>query len=198
VLALVSPRPRNGRIAIERAVLGSSRLVAAADRKETLDALGENAQLATSWAAWRGALADADIQLLVLMPHADYTQQPFLEIDDDDLFRGHIEADYVTGNRKVEPVVVLFGCETSGTPDDPAGFASRFCAKGAPVVFSSSTQLLNKHAAALAQRLAHLLTAGGRARPVSDVLTEFRAAAVRDGVLAAFAIYAYGDADWRI
>jgi hypothetical protein len=198
VLAINNPSRRNGTLRIERALLGTSERVGLTDRKATLAALGANATEAIGWEEWTDALDEADVQLLVLLPHTDYRYQPLMEIDDQGLPRGYIESAHVTGDREVDPVVVLFGCATSGNADDPAGFASRFCTKGAAIVFHSSTQLLNKHAASLAQRLSKQLTAAGRSRPVSDLLAEFRAEAVRDGLLAAFAIYAYGDADWKI
>ena len=120
------------------------------------------------WAAYTEALGRADVKLLVLMPHTDYTGTPMMEIDGEPLERSFIEPEYVTGDRDVDPIVVLFGCATSGNPDDPAGFASRFCEKGAAVVFHSSAQLLNTHAVQLSQRLVTLLDTGGRSRPLPD------------------------------
>lgn len=198
VLALKNPRFKRRTLRVNRAVLGASQKVGAADRTATLGVLGPAATATVGWAAWTKALSEADVELLVLLPHTDYTGEALMEIDANDLPRGFIEPEYVTGKRDVDPVVVLFGCATSGNPDDPAGFASRFCTNGAAAVFHSSTQLLNTHATALAQRLVSRLTADGPSRPVSDVLAEFRAEAVRDGLLSAFAIYAYGDADWSI
>jgi hypothetical protein len=198
VLALKNPRSKRRTLAVDRRILATSKKVVAGDRKTTLGVLGAKATETIGWEAYAKALGEANVQLLVLMPHTDYTARPSMEIDGEVLQRSFIEPEYVTGDRDVDPVVVLFGCATSGNPDDPAGFASRFCEKGAAVVFHSSAQLLNTHAVALSQRLAKLLDAGGRSRPLSDLLWEFRSQAIRDGLLAAFAIHAFGDADWRI
>jgi hypothetical protein len=110
-----------------------------------------------------------------------------------------IEARFVTGGRDVDPIVVLFGCRVTRSKDDPTGFATPFARKGASVVFHSSTDLLNSHASELARRLVkELATAGRRRRMVSDALTEFRRKAVEEGWVLAFAISAFGDADWRV
>jgi hypothetical protein len=134
----------------------------------------------------------------VLCPHADYAKHA-LEIGNANLERGRIAPRYVTGGREVKPFVVLFGCRTAPTPDDPGGFAAHFQRTGARVVFHSSTDLLNAHAVELARRLASRL-ADGMHPPqlLSDAMTAFRRRAVADGYLAGLAIAAVGDADWRV
>jgi len=192
--------PARGRrdLVVRRVLLGTSERVKAADRDATLSALGDGAIAAASWTAWASALKEADTELLVLLPHTDY-KQVSLEISADGLQRSHIEPEYVTGARDVHPVVVLFGCRTTGKADDPAGFATRFMTKGARAVFHSSTDLLNVHAAALAQRLVgHLTKPGREPQLLSEAQAAFRREAVHDGYLAAFAIAAFGDADWRL
>jgi hypothetical protein len=69
----------------------------------------------------------------------------------------------------------------------------------AACVFSTLTMVLNKHAAALSNLLVGLLREPGRrAVPVGDLTTRFRRTAVREGLLAALAVTAYGDADWTV
>ena len=134
----------------------------------------------------------------MLLPHTDYGGGT-MEIERNRLHRAKIEATYVTGLRDVKPLMLLFGCRTTGTAGDPAGFAARFMQKGACAVFHSSTDLRNVHATELARRLTGHLT-GPRRRPrlLSDALTAFRREAVHDGMIVAFAISAFGDADWRV
>lgn len=199
LLISLDPPARGTRdLVVRRVLLGTSERVKAADRDATLSALGDGAIAAASWAAWAAALKEADTELLVLLPHTDY-KQVSLEISADGLQRSHIEPEYVTGARDVHPVVVLFGCRTTGKADDPAGFATRFMTKGARAVFHSSTDLLNVHAATLAQRLVgHLTKPDREPQLLSDAQAAFRREAVHDGYLAAFAIAAFGDADWRL
>jgi hypothetical protein len=105
----------------------------------------------------------------------------------------------VTGGRDVDPIVILFGCRTTGTRGSPGGFAASFLEEGACAVFHSAADLRNVHATELARRLAAVLTLPGhRPRMLSDALLEFRRAAVRDGLVPALGIAAFGDADWRI
>jgi hypothetical protein len=199
-LLLARAPPRSGRrdVVVRRILFGASERVTASAREATVAALGPGATAVSSWREWEAELKAADTQLLVLLPHTDY-REVLLEIRSDGLPRDHIERDHVTGKRKVSPIVLLFGCRTTGQADDPAGFATIFLVKGARAVFHSSTDLLNVHATALAQRLVGRITQPGRApQLLSEALADFRREAVHDGLVAAFAIAAYGDADWRV
>lgn len=197
LVGLKHPRTGKRDLKITRALFGASSRVAAADNAATVAALG-NAVAAAGWEEWKSSLTGEDTELLVLLPHTDYPKAE-LEIATKRLARGRIEPPYVTGGRGVNPIVVLFGCRTTGTGGDPAGFASRFMQKGARAVFHSSTDLLNVHASQLAQRLAaRLITPGPRPQLLSDALVEFRREAVHGGMIVAMAISAFGDADWRI
>lgn len=198
LLSLDGPKPGHRDIVVKRTRLGASRRVDQEDTEALVKAIGKGAAVVTSWEQWRRALASKDTQLLVLLPHTD-SQKNVLEIAGEPLKRGRIEEPYVTGRRDVKPVVVLFGCRTGGTLGDPAGFAAVFMRKGASAVFHSSTDLLNVHATELARRLVLSLTRPGpRPQMLSDALTAFRRQAVREGLVAALAISALGDADWRI
>lgn len=199
VLTTAAPTRRR-RLAVTRAVLGASRKVTDADVRATLAELGEGTGRARTWQEWADLLAQADTDLLVLVPHTDVAAAT-LEISAQTLVRGRIEARHVTGGRPVHPVVVLLGCDTAGSADDPAGFATRFLARDAAVVVSSLTMLRASHAARLAQRLVAALreaAADRRREPLGDLVTAWRRAAVAEGLPAALALTAYGDADWTI
>ena len=192
------PRAKRRTLSLERALFAASGRVRPADSAPAFAALGLPAATADSWGAWVTSLATADTHLLVLLPHTDYSD-PSLEISDDPLVRGRIEQRHVTGGRPVTPVVILFGCRTGGNHGDPGGFASRFMSKQAAIVFHSSTDLKNTHAARMAERLTTLLRDPARkGSSISELLTGFRRAAVHEGLLAALAIAAFGDADWRL
>jgi hypothetical protein len=195
-----SRQPRRGQrdLAVDHALLGASSRVTAADSAATVKALGPAAAAAENWTAWTTALEGKGAQLLVLLPHTDY-KKATLEIGKSTLRRGRIGASHVTGGRDDHPVVILFGCRTTGTGGDPAGFAERFALQGASAVFHSVADLRNVYATELARRLYGCLVRPGQPpRLVSDALTQFRREAVRDGFVFALAISALGDADWRI
>lgn len=197
---LYDQEPQRGRrdVVIDRILFGASRRVGDDDGAATVAALGHRAAPAKSWKDWEASLKAEDTQLLVLLPHTDYAQGR-LEIASDNLERGRIERSHVTGEGRVNPIVVLFGCRTTGTVNDPSGFARPFVRKGARAVFHSATDLRNVHATELVRRLAkHLFAPGHEPRLLSDALTAFRREAVREGFVVALAITAYGDADWRI
>ena len=122
-----------------------------------------------------------------------------MEIDDSWLRRGRVEARHVTGGHDVHPLVMLFGCDTGGSDDDPAGYATRFMVRQAAVVFSTLTMLLASHAAALSSQLSTLLLDQDRkAEPMGALVQRFRREALRGGLLAALAVTAYGDAEWQV
>jgi CHAT domain len=198
-LLRVPDQPRAGRreVAIDRIVIGASGRVGTTDSAKLVKALAGSVA-AKTWKDLTAALSTDDTQLLVLCPHADY-EKLILEIGDADLERGRIAKRYVTGGRDVKPFVLLFGCRTAPTADDPAGFASRFMQTGARAVFHSSTDLLNKHAVELARRLASRLVEGmDPPQVLSEAMTAFRRQAVADGYLAGLSIASIGDADWRV
>jgi hypothetical protein len=197
LLALTRPRPNARALNVTNALFGASSRVVAKDRTPVVQAL-RNATDAADWDGWKTSLAGQDTELLVLLPHADYAAAE-LEISAKRLPRGRIEPAYVTGGREVDPIVVLFGCRTTGTSGDPSGFAARFMQKGARVAFHSIADLLNVDASKLAVALAtKLLEPGRKPGMLSDTVAEFRRESVHDGMIVAFAISAFGDADWRL
>ncbi|WP_345801340.1 hypothetical protein AAIB33_18065 [Microbacterium sp. AZCO] len=192
-----TPTRRRRTLTVTRALLAASQKVRDSDVVDTATALG-GATRAITWDDWTTDLSAARTDFLVLMPHTD-PKAGSLEISAQLLRTGQIEARHVTGGQDVTPVVVLFGCDTAGSKEDPAGYATRFLAKGAGVVFSTLTLLLGRHAAQMSQRLATLLKDPSRkAAPLGDLVTEFRRDAVRAGLISAIAVTAYGDADWRM
>jgi hypothetical protein len=200
-LVLAEPSPNDFQLTLGHAVLGTSTKVTAdavTETLKTLRALDSAAVRAKDWREWITVLQSSPVDLLVLMPHTDSTAST-LEISRQTLDRGRIAARYVTGGHAINPVVVLFGCDTTGSVANPAGFATRFLQHDAGLVFTSLTVLLNTHAALLSQRLARvLLDPTRRPQPVGEVMTAFRRAAVRDGLIAALGLTTYGDTDWTV
>lgn len=197
-LVLADPRGHDIRLTATHAVFGASNKVTKASAKKTLELLDAAAVEAKDWNTWITALESAPADLLLLMPHTS-DDDATLEISKNTLARGRISHRYVTGGHPVHPMVVLFGCDTTGNKANPAGFATRFLKYHAGLVFTSLTVLLNTHAAALAQRLALVLRDPNRqAQPIGDVMTAFRRAAVRDGLPAALGLTVYGDTDWTV
>jgi hypothetical protein len=197
-LSLVEPSPTRHQLSVTHATVGASSKVPIAAVKTTLATLDPDARQATTWDDWAEALQTVPSDVLVLMPHTD-TQAGTLEISSSILRRGRIGVKHVTGGHDVDPIVMLLGCDTAGSADDPAGFATTFMARKAAVVFASLTMLFNSHAATLAQRLATMLRDPTRdPQPMGDLVRAFRRQAVLDRVLPALSVTAYGDADWTV
>ncbi len=195
-LVLAEPSPSNFRLTVGHAVVGASSKVRNADVLKTLRLLDVGAVQAKDWGKWITALQSVPADLLMLMPHTNVST---LEISRSTLERGRIESRYVTGGHQINPLVVLFGCDTAGSQENPAGYATRFLQRQAGLVLTSLTVLLNTHAVQLAQRLAQLLRDPDRPpQPVGELMTTLRRTAVRDGLLAALALTAYGNMDWTV
>lgn len=198
LLMLAEPRRARRRLSFGSVLVGASRRVPAPDVAAALAAFGDRGGRATSWEDWEKRIAATATDVLVLMPHTNPVQAT-LEIAGSELERGYLEREHVTGDHDTTPLVLLLGCDVTGTREDPAGYASTFMARSAAVVLGSLTMLAADHAAALAGRFATLLLAPDR-KPgaVGELVTTFRREAVRAGLPAALAVTAYGDADWTV
>jgi hypothetical protein len=194
----VTPTRKRRNLEITRAVLGASNNVRPQDVKALVKALGDVGPLVKTWEQWKSELAATPTDLLILMPHTD-PKTHTIEISGAELRKGRVEKPYITGGKEVAPVAVLFGCDTAGSDEDPAGWAGLFLDKGAAVVFSTLTMLLGRHATAMSQQLVEMLRDPERdGRPLGETVAEFRREAVRAGLISALAVTAYGDADWTV
>lgn len=193
-----SPSRKGRRLTVAHALMAASKKVTAADIKRTVTSIGE-VRTATTWEQWSTELAAQPADLLVLMPHTD-PKLSTLEISGVTLRRGRIqEKKHVRGTPEVNPIVMLLGCDTAGSEQDPAGFATIFLKKGAAVVFSTLTMLLAAHAATMSQSLATTLRDPARkAQTLGELVSDFRRESVRAGMISALAVTAYGDADWSV
>jgi hypothetical protein len=181
-----------------RAALAASRKVKVTDVEATAKVLGPGVTALAGWEQWKAALKANKTDLLVLMPHSD-PKTVTLEVSGKTLARGEIEKWYVTGGQDVMPMVILFGCDTAGFKDDPAGYASAFIQEKACAVFSTFTMVLGSHAARMSQRLiAEFMQPERKRVPMGEALAKFRSDLARDGLLAGLSITAYGDSAWKV
>lgn len=191
------PTAERRRLQLDNPVIAASERVSEADTKSVVEELGEDAAVCANWDEWTTTLKAEPRHLLALLPH---TNKGTLEIGGD-VQKSAVFASkrYLTGGNDVEPVVLMLGCHTAGSDEDPAGYASDVLVHGGAIVVTSLSLLLNKHAAEYARRLIDELGAAGRkARPVATVMREFRREAVFAGYPTALAITAYGDSDWSV
>lgn len=201
---LVGAAPKRSRrtLTVTKPVLGTSNKVLPPDVSAAAKALGATGGKAleplAGWTEWEGAIKAVNPDLLVLMPHTD-PKADTLEIAGKTLVGGRIEPRYVVAAADLHPVVLLFGCDTGGFTDNPAGYAARFMRAKAGVVFSTLTMVKGSQASAMSTRLAGtLMTVGRTPLPMGEVLRDFRRESLRGGLLAALSITAYGDADWKV
>lgn len=158
------------------------------------------------WEDWKARLttfASQDATLLFAIPHVDSVGgQPAMELGKQRLLRSDVDASYVRGplGGSPGPLTVLLGCETHLAPIRYQNFASAFRLFGAPVVMSTVATVLGRHAVPVALELLTQLQRWSQeeAGTVGDAMTTMRRNMVREGIVIALALTAYGDADWRI
>jgi hypothetical protein len=193
-----TPNLKRSEFVSARAALAASRKVKVTDVKATAKVLGTDVTALAGWEEWKAALKGNKTDLLVLMPHSD-PKTVTLEVSGKTLAKGEIEKWHVTGGQDVMPMVILFGCDTAGFKDDPAGYASAFIQEQACAVFSTFTMILPSHAARMSQRLVAEFMRPERKRvPMGEALAKFRGDLAREGLLAGLSVTAYGDSAWKV
>jgi len=190
-------------------------LVAASDRVDAV-AAGTSRRLAMSLRAQHEQVAEAETwdgwidsvasgrALAILLAHTVYsdTLDTYgLEIGaSDQRWAADIDARFVPPeNRPV--IVALLGCDTAAAGEvSYERFPGLFRRAGAEVVLGTLTEMLGRHAAPIAEVFGELIARGWRHGPLrmGDVMVEFRRRLVADGVVAALAVTAFGDADWEL
>ena len=181
----------------DTALVAASKKVTDAAVKGVLAALG--VERVKTWDEWAAAIEKSPRDLLLLMPHTDDADAT-MEISGTPMERVRILESYVTGDDdRSHPAVVLFGCDTAGSDEDPAGFANWFMDLGASFVFSTLTMLLARHAASMSEILVRQLRDPARGeQSLGEFVAAYRREAVRGGQISALAVTAYGDADWSL
>lgn len=181
----------------DTALVAASKKVTDAAVKGVLATLG--VERVKTWDEWVAAIDKSPRDLLLLMPHTDDADAT-MEISGTPMERVRIVESYVTGDDdQSHPAVVLFGCDTAGSEEDPAGFANWFMDLGASFVFSTLTMLLARHAASMSESLVQQLRDPARSeQSLGEFVAAYRREAVRAGQISALAVTAYGDADWSL
>lgn len=172
----------------------------AASVKVTADMLAKTAldefPRSPTWDDWRKRLADTPgLGLLILLPH---NEDHALEISETWLEEGDVDNPYVIGtDPDRHPLVVLLGCETAGSPSDLYGCGSYFLGAHAAVVLGTLASVDATAAAWLASLVVRVLREPHAAgRSIGEIMTELRRAALRENMVSALALTAYGDSRW--
>ncbi len=158
---------------------------------------------AKKWDEW---ISDVALRpaMMLLLPHTVYSDTlrlPGLEIGTGDRrWSSHIDARLVPPEDR--PVIaILLGCETAVASDvGYEAFPGAFRRAGVEVVIGTLTEILGRHAAPLATSLAEQIFEAWRAEPTpfGETMVGLRRKALSDGLIAALAVVAFGDADWLL
>lgn len=162
-----------------------------------------HATQAKKWDEW---ISDVALRpaLMVLLPHTVYSDTlrlPGLEIGTADRrWSSHIDQRFVPPEDR--PVIaMLLGCETAVAGDvGYEAFPGAFRRAGVEVVIGTLTEILGRHAAPLATSLAEQIFDAWRTEPTpfGESMVGVRRKALSDGLIAALAVVAFGDADWLL
>ncbi|MDR3703144.1 MAG: hypothetical protein P4L56_26095 [Candidatus Sulfopaludibacter sp.] len=159
--------------------------------------------VSATWPEWKKNIATLGPTLLVLIPHTDMHQTlrvPTMEIGTAQwLTLDQIDDSYVH-TRKVHPVVLLLGCETSQNNVPFEDFVSTFAQNGASIVVASRTLILGRQATVLAAQFVAVLKkmSAQKGATFGDVMLAVRRAMLRKGYPMVLSVSAVGDADWRL
>jgi hypothetical protein len=159
--------------------------------------------LSTSWREWTNNIAALSPSLLVLIAHtgihSDFDVAK-MEIGTEDwLTVDQIDDSYVH-KTKVQPVILLLGCETSQTQVVFEDFISRFTLSGAAIVVASNTMILGRQATILAEQFVAVLKkmSANKGSTFGDVMLAVRRLMLRKGYPMVLSVTAWGDAGWRL
>jgi hypothetical protein len=175
------------------------------------DVVGVKPPIAQTWEEWRDLVSTHDPTLIVLLPHQGYdtlAKLDYLEIGRASRLKaGQVKRELVGRAGGPEPIVLLLGCGTADGKVKYRSFAADFRSRGAHIVVGTIASVLGRDAAPIAQQFVRELARIGRAR-VDGAPTEFmrfdetmlavRRRMALEGNVAALALVAFGDSDWRM
>jgi hypothetical protein len=156
-----------------------------------------------TWPEWKKHIGTDSPSLLVLIPHTDVDgtlNVPMMEIGKQQwLTLNQLDEDYIHV-KKVQPIVLLLGCETAQQHVTFEDFISNFSIQGAAIVVASSTSILGRQAAPLAAEFVRVLKTliGGNGATFGDVMLTVRRNVMQKGYPMVLSVSSYGDADWRL
>lgn len=219
---------RRGRLyPLKGVVVGHSDRVSAADVKSVMDvvakALDKSIAPARDWSEWAQSVRTSSPQLLLAFPH-NVASGPIgrLEIGSSELRTGAIPLAqdiprteqqgrplYVRSSAGGPPLVILLGCDVTGTSEEFASHVDAFRRGGAAVVVSTIATVFGLHAVAVGQAMVQAIlqqatkTAGTddpEVNPVrlGEVLRDIKRQALASSLPMALCVVAFGDADWRM
>jgi hypothetical protein len=194
---------------LDRAIVGASdradaqvrdsvpRLIAAIQKLEV------PCTVSATWPEWKKNIAALAPTLLVLIPHTDMHEElgvPKMEIGTAQWLSVDQINDSYVHTRKVHPVVLLLGCETSRNDVPFEDFVSIFAQNGAAIIVASRTLVLGRQATILAAQFVAVLKkmSTQQGATFGDAMLAVRRMMLRKGYPMVLSVSAVGDADWRL
>lgn len=155
-----------------------------------------------SWQAWAAGVHELSPGFLLLLSHSTedaIAELPALEISNDVLPIGSLEADYVKGPAARAPVVFLLGCSTADPELGVWSYVERFKLKQAALVVGTLSTISAQRATRFLElALPIFKQAEGSGRSFGEVLLEVKRAALGAGDGFALSLVAYGDTGWKL
>jgi hypothetical protein len=166
------------------------------------EATGGNAIMAHDWKEWREKVKQQADSLLMIVhtEPVDGSMVKKMEISgDDSLHTGQVDEEIVGEGAGHHPMVLLLGCHT-GTSEVPfEALTAQFKRKKAAIVLGTGSLVHVKHAVPFMKlylrRLRSTLDSGDDV-PFGEFMRRLRVDCMKQGLLLALALTAYGDADW--
>jgi hypothetical protein len=163
--------------------------------------LGSPPQEAKDWKQWAELVRDFKPHVLIALPHTDGNGfKATLEIGGMSIKSIEIEKGYVRAEGDdTYPLVVLLGCDTTGTALEYGSPVADFRRKGAAVVIGTIAMVLGEHATKVAEMLVNGLAQDSeKLERLGEVIRSVKRKALLEGLLMALCVVAFGDADWKL
>jgi hypothetical protein len=188
-------------------LLAASEQVSAASLSELKKKLaakwkGELAEV-TDWNEWPATVKKSRPTLLVILPHAEGTGNNIaLEISGKTQQSVYITPAYVCGQDDMHPIVLLLGCDTTGTSSADAYTSnlSIFRQANAAIVLGTVATVFGNDVAEVAGTLIEILAEAvqNSSECFGEVLLQAKREAIASSKMVALCMVAFGDADWRL
>jgi len=188
-----------------KCLVAASTKVDATDLDEVIKSIskatGNQPVKANNWSEWETLVQENTPQLIVVMPHhAGKETKATLEINEDTIIGVQIRESHVKkAGSDDTPIVVLLGCDTTGSAMKYGSFVQKFRLRGAAIVIGTVASVFGKHAA----KVANMLVAGlgeesDKNKRLGEVMRAVKRKALLDGLIMSLCVVAFGDADWKL
>jgi hypothetical protein len=151
-----------------------------------------------NWDNWIEMIKAFKPRLIIVLPHMEAISEfeATLEINTKKKPYRDITEAHIRANAEYRPIVALLGCDTAGTEFKYIDFVQTFSDNKAGIVIGTVASILGIHASKIAEMLLKGLEEVKENTRLSDLMRIIKCKAIKDNLIMAMSVVAFGDADW--